>query len=95
MFNPNEEIQIIGYDVGGEISPYERYEIEKNLTELNEELTLKNRYNKAIGKLETIKKELERKITFCENEADGTINDGNCRIAVLFYKRLLDIINER
>ena len=30
MFNPNEEIQIIGYNIDGEISPYDRFEIETN-----------------------------------------------------------------
>ena len=59
-----------------------------------EEPTLKNRYTKVIDKLERIKNELELKVMFCTNEADGTINDTNCRIAIQFYKHLLDIINE-
>lgn len=95
MFNPNEEIQIIGYNIDGEISPYDRFEIETDLTELNEKFTLKNRYDKAIYKLERIKDKLEQKIVFCTNEADGTANDTNCRIAIQFYKDLLEIINER
>lgn len=95
MFNPDEKIQIIGYDVNGEINPYDRFEIEKDLTELNKKLTLKNRYDKAIYKLERIKDKLEQKIVFCTNEADGTVNDTNCRIVIQFYKDLLDIINER
>lgn len=94
MFNPEEEIQIIGYTAEN-LDLYSQTVIEQKLTELNEELTLKNRYNKAINKLDTIKKELERQVGFCENEAQGTVNDSKCRIAIHFYKKLLDIINER
>ena len=95
MFNPEEEIQIIAYNVEGPLGIAEQLEIEETLTELNEKLTLKNRYTKAIDKLERIKNELELKVMFCTNEADGTVNDTNCRIAIQFYKHLLDIINER
>lgn len=95
MFNPEEEIQIIAYNVEGPLGIAEQLEIEETLTELNDKLTLKNRYTKAIDKLERIKNELELKVMFCTNEADGTINDTNCRIAIQFYKHLLDIINER
>lgn len=94
MFNPEEEIQIIGYTAEN-LNLCSQIIIEQKLTELNEELTLKNRYNKAINKLETIKKELESKVNFCENEAKGTTNDSKCRIAIHFYKKLLDIINEK
>lgn len=95
MFNPNEEIQIIAYNVDEPLGIAEQIEIEEALTDLNEELTLKNRYTKAIDKLERIKNKLELKIMFCTNEADGTVNDTNCRIAIQFYKDLLKIINER
>ncbi len=95
MFNPEEEIQIIAYNVEGPLGIAEQLEIEETLTELNNKLTLKNRYTKAIDKLERIKNELELKVMFCTNEADGTVNDTNCRIAIQFYKHLLDIINER
>lgn len=94
MLNPNEEIQIIAYNVDEPLRIPEQMEIEETLTDLNEELTLKNRYTKAIDKLERIKNELELKVMFCTNEADSTINDTNCRIAIQFYKHLLDIINE-
>lgn len=94
MLNPNEEIQIIAYNVDEPLRIPEQMVIEETLTDLNEELTLKNRYTKAIDKLERIKNELELKVMFCTNEADGTINDTNCRIAIQFYKHLLDIINE-
>lgn len=95
MFNPNEEIQIIAYNVDGPLGIAEQMEIEEALTDLNEELTLKNRYTKAIDKLEKIKNKLELKIMFCTNEADGTVNDTHCRLAIQFYKDLLEIINER
>ena len=94
MLNPNEEIQIIAYNVDEPLRIPEQMAIEETLTDLNEELTLKNRYTKAIDKLERIKNELELKVMFCTNEADGTINDTNCRIAIQFYKHLLDISNE-
>ena len=95
MFNPEEEIQIIAYNVEEPLGIAEQLEIEETLTELNDKLTLKNRYTKAIDKLERIKNELELKVMFCTNEADSTVNDTNCRIAIQFYKHLLDIINER
>lgn len=94
MLNPNEEIQIIAYNVDEPLRIPEQMAIEETLTDLNEELTLKNCYTKAIDKLERIKNELELKVMFCTNEADGTINNTNCRIAIQFYKHLLDIINE-
>lgn len=50
--------------------------------------------DKAIEKIARIQKELEDKIAFCENEANGTVNDTHCRIAISFYKRLLEIIKE-
>ena len=95
MLNPNEEIQIIAYNVDEPLRIPEQMAIEETLTDLNEELTLKNRYTKAIDKLERIKNELELKVIFCTNEANGTVNDTNCRIAIRFYKHLLDIINEK
>ena len=94
MLNPNEEIQIIAYNVDEPLRISEQMAIEETLTDLNEELTLKNRYTKAIDKLERIKNKLELKVIFCTNEANGTVNDTNCRIAIQFYKHLLDIINE-
>ena len=70
MYNPNEEIQIIAYNVDGPLGIAEQMEIEETLTDINEKLTLKNRYTKAIDKLERIKNKLELKIMFCTNEAD-------------------------
>ena len=95
MFNPNEEIQIIAYNVDGPLGIAEQMETEEALTDLNEELTLKNRYIKAIDKLERIKNKLELTIMFCTNDADPTINDTNCRIALQSYKDPLELINER
>ena len=39
MYNPNEEIQIIAYNVDGPLGIAEQMEIEEALTDLNEELT--------------------------------------------------------
>ena len=64
MYNPKEEIQIIAYNVDGPLRIPEQMAIEEELTDLNEKLTLKNRYTKAIDKLERIKNKLELKIMF-------------------------------
>ena len=96
MFDEREPIQIIGLNFDEEVAidPYTKFKAMKWATEWNEEMKLQNRYDKAIDKLDKIKEELEKKIAFCEREADGTVNDTNCRIAILFYKKLLNIIME-
>lgn len=93
MFDPREEIQIIGINTDDE-DLYARRELEEWATNFNETMRLKNRYNRAVEKLERIEQELEDKIKFCEMEAEGTVNDTHCRIAIIFYKKLLDIIRE-
>lgn len=92
MWDPNEPIQIIGCVVDKDTPIYEWAEIQNAMTQFNEDWKLQNRYDKAINKLERIEHELEDKIKFCEMEAEGTVNDAHCRIAILFYKRLLKII---
>ena len=96
MFDEREPIQIIGlnFDEEATIDPYTKFNAMKLATQWNEDMKLQNRYDKAIAKLDRIKEELENKIEFCEREADGTVNNTNCRIAISFYKRLLDIIME-
>ena len=93
MFDEKEPIQIIGLNIDAP-NPLIAAEATQWATKWNEEMKLQNRYDKAIDKLDKIKEELEKKIEFCEREADGTVNDTNCRIAILFYKRLLSIITE-
>lgn len=44
MFNPNEEIQIIGVDLGDNPDWQSQYIANKVFTELNKKLELKNRY---------------------------------------------------
>lgn len=44
MYNPNEEIQIIGIDYGENVTWQEKLIIEERITKLNEKLELKNRY---------------------------------------------------
>ena len=43
----------------------------------------------------SLKEFIECYDVFCKNDADGIVNDTNCRIAIQFYKDLLEIINER
>ena len=93
MFDKREPIQIIGLNIDAPNSLIAA-EATQWATKWNEEMKLQNRYDKAIDKLDKIKEELEMKIEFCEREADGTVNDTNCRIAILFYKKLLNIIME-
>lgn len=93
MFDPREEIQIIAIDMDDK-DLCARRDLEEWATNFNETMRLKNRYNRAVEKLERIEQELEDKIKFCETEAEGTVNDTHCRIAIIFYKKLLDIIRE-
>lgn len=54
--------------------------------------------DKEIERLNNIINEIERnikqQITFCTNEADATINDKYCRIAINYLKHLKDKIKE-
>lgn len=56
--------------------------------ELQQELEKEKEKNKKI------EKELEKHIKFCEQEAEGSLNNEICHIALKFNKGLLDIINE-
>ena len=94
MFDPRESIQVIGYDVEEDINPLARADLEQRLTKLNEELRLQNRYNKLSKKIKRLEEELERYINFCEGEANATVNDTNCRIAIAKFKSLLGIIRD-
>ena len=49
------------------------------------------RLNSIINELE---KDIDKQITFCFNEANGTINDKYCRIAINYLKHLQDKIKE-
>ena len=51
-------------------------------------------YEKEKEKNKKIEKELEKYIKFCEQEAEGSLNNEICHISLKFNKRLLDIINE-
>lgn len=56
--------------------------------------TLLTAYEKEKEKNKKIEKELEKHIKFCEQEAEGSLNNEICHIALKFNKGLLDIINE-
>ncbi len=51
-------------------------------------------YEKEKEKNKKIENELEKHIKFCEQEAEGSLNNEICHIALKFNKGLLDIINE-
>ena len=56
--------------------------------------TLLTAYEKGKEKNKKIENELEKHIKFCEQEAEGSLNNEICHISLKFNKRLLDIINE-
>ena len=66
MFNPNEEIQIIGVDLGDNPDLQTQYIVHKNITELNKKLELKNRYEELLKRYEL----LEEQVEIYKNERD-------------------------
>lgn len=58
MFNPNEEIQIIGVDLGDNPDWQSRYKAYKEFTELNKKLELKNRYKEQVKENIELKKQI-------------------------------------
>lgn len=64
----------------------------------NEKITIDDYYYYYLLKCEDILKEIEKdidnKITFCTNEAEGTTNDKICRITIVFLEHLKYKIKE-
>ena len=58
MFNPNEEIQIIGVDLGDNPDWQSQYIVYKEFTELNKKLELKNRYKEQVKENIELKKQI-------------------------------------
>ena len=58
MFNPNEEIQIIGVDLGNNPDMQSQYMAYKGFTELNKKLELKNRYKEQVKENIELKKQI-------------------------------------
>ena len=58
MFNPNEEIQIIGIDLGDNHDFQSQYIAYKGFTELNKKLELKNRYKEQVKENIELKKKI-------------------------------------
>ncbi len=58
MFNPNEEIQIIGVDLGDNPDWQSQYIVYKEFTELNKRLELKNRYKESLKERIKLQQEL-------------------------------------
>ena len=68
------------------------HELALGLLNENERLIQENQeYKETLNK---IKNKIEKKIEFCENEAEGTINNEKCHIAILFLKGLLEDLKE-
>ena len=55
--------------------------------------TLLTAYEKEKEKNKKIEKELEKHIKFCEQEAEGSLNNEICHISLNFNKKLLNILN--
>lgn len=58
MFDPREEIQVIGVDLGEDVSWQEKVLVNDILTRLNKQLTLKNRYKETLKENIKLQKEL-------------------------------------
>ena len=74
------------------------YEFDKDAEAIEWILTAYEEKSKELEKEKEknnkIEKELEKHIEFCEQEAEGSLNNEICHISLRFNKRLLDIINE-
>ena len=51
-------------------------------------------YEKEKEKNKKIENELEKHIKFCEQEAEGSLNNEICHMSLKFNKRLLDIFRD-
>lgn len=58
MFDPREEMQVIGVDLGENASWQEKVLVDDILTKLNKQLTLKNRYKETLKENIKLQKEL-------------------------------------
>ena len=71
MFNPNEEIQIIGVDLGDNPDWQSQYIVHKKITELNKKLELKSRYKEQIKENIKLKKErLDYQLKILESKGE-------------------------
>ena len=55
--------------------------------------TLLTAYEKEKEKNKELENELEKHIKFCEQEAEGSLNNEICHISLNFNKKLLNILN--
>lgn len=71
MFNPNEEIQIIGVDLGDNPDFQSQYIAYKGFTELNKKLELKNRYKEQVKENIKLKKQrLDYQLNVLKSKGD-------------------------
>ena len=60
MYNDNEEIQVIGVDLGKNLVDWQtNYLLQTEITALNKKLELKNRYNELLKKYAYLKELVE------------------------------------
>ena len=55
-------------------------------------LDLQNQLQQKENIIKEVREDLDKQITFCTNEANGTTNDKYCRIAINYLKHLLEIL---
>ena len=58
MFNPNEEIQVIGFTLDDNATWEDNYKVNEILTKLNKKLELKNRYKEQVKENIELKKQI-------------------------------------
>ena len=84
-------------------------ELDKQNRELGEELSLtkdrlnkekfekehyKHLYSEIKKQKEDIVEDIKKQITFCTNEAEGTVNNNKCWMTVNYLKKLLRMLGE-
>jgi hypothetical protein len=55
---------------------------------------LRNKLQQKENIIKEVREDLDKQITFCTNEANGTTNDKYCRIAINYLKHLLEILDK-
>ena len=71
MFNPNEEIQVIGFTLDDNATWEDKFKVNEILTKLNKKLELKNRYKEQIKENIKLKKQiLDYQLRYLESKGE-------------------------
>lgn len=90
-----EDVQKNFYLDHGYLKPSKTKKDKLLATEKDRAYNLQERVFHLKGIIQQAQAELDKYTTFCTNEADGTVNDTNCRIAIQHYKHIQSILDKQ